>query len=405
MLLDQADIVVVGGGIVGLTTAHALKQRGFDVLVVEQRFTAFGASGRNSGGIWVQTVRGGTELQLARQGAELYERFLDDLGDTFELRRDGGLIYFETEDQQKIFADYVADRHEHGVQAELISAVEARKLSSGVPESAIGAVFSGDDAQVNTAKFTRALGDACKRRGVRIYENTPVLGMTRHGDAVTGVRTVRGDIAAGGVVWCTGAWASTLSSEGIDLPITPIRVGMLMTQAVPRQVHVVTRGPGGVENFGALSSLPSFEPTLFATPDLAEGSNLTYEDIVTQNAEGNIIIGHTHDAAQSLNPHITVEATSLMIQSLQRRNPSFGTLGVTGLWAGLVGVTADRLPIIDKVDGLYVNSGHVAGTASGPLAGELMAQLVAGEDPTIPLEPFARHREALAEPAFRDTTP
>ncbi|MEN2739597.1 FAD-dependent oxidoreductase [Microbacterium sp. X-17] len=401
MLLDQADIVVVGGGIVGMTTAYALKKRGFDVVVVEQRFAAFGASGRNSGGIWVQTVRGGVELELARRGSALYEAFLDDLGDTFEYRRDGGLIYFETDAQRRILQDYVADRAEHGIQAEIISAVEARNLSSGVPDSAIGAVLSSDDAQVNTAKFTRALADACKRRGVRLYENTPVLGMTRHGDAVTGVRTVRGDISAGGVVWCTGAWASALSAEGMDLPITPIRVGMLMTQPVANQVHVQTRGPHGVENFSALTSLSAFEPTEFETLDLPEGSSLTFEDVVTQNAEGNIIVGHTHDDAQSLNPHITVDATGVMLRSLQRRKNGFGELGVTGLWAGLVGVTADRLPIIDKVDGLYVNTGHVSGTASGPLAGELMAQLVAGEEPTIPLGPFARHRDSLIENNLR----
>jgi glycine/D-amino acid oxidase-like deaminating enzyme len=272
-------------------------------------------------------------------------------------------------------------------------------MSTSVPDTAIGAVYSADDAQVNTAKFSRVLADACRRSGVRVYENTAALRLIRHAGAVIGVRTVRGDVMAEGVVWSTGAWAVNLESEGISLPVTPVRVGMLVTQPVTERSTVITHGPHGAENCTALMDLPGFRAEDFS-PEVTTGvSDLTYEDVVAQNAEGSIMIGHTYEAAQSLNPHVTLDATQMMVQTIRHRRPDFGRLGVTGLWAGLVGVTPDALPIITKTDGLFVNTGHSLCTASGPPSGELMAQLVAGEEPSIDLSAFALDRPSLAGPA------
>jgi glycine/D-amino acid oxidase-like deaminating enzyme len=97
--LAAGDIVVVGAGIVGLCTAWELRKRGFDVVVVEQRFPTYGASGRNPGSLWLQTRRTGTELALAQAGKEKYQEFLGELGDVFDYRNQGGLFFFETDEQ------------------------------------------------------------------------------------------------------------------------------------------------------------------------------------------------------------------------------------------------------------------------------------------------------------------
>jgi glycine/D-amino acid oxidase-like deaminating enzyme len=85
-----------------------------------------------------------------------------------------------------------------------------------------------------------------------------------------------------------------------------------------------------------------------------------------------------------------------MIDTILQRRPEYGELGVTGLWAGIVGNTPDRLPIIDHVEGLYVNTGHSSGAGTGTFSGELMAQLVTGETPSMPLETFALSRPSLS---------
>jgi glycine/D-amino acid oxidase-like deaminating enzyme len=395
MLLDQADIVVVGGGIVGLSTAYSLKQRGYDVVLVEQRFLAFGASGRNSGGIWVQSTAAGPELELVRRGISLLADFESEMGPTFDFARSGGQFFFETEAQHAALKSYVIDRQQQGISVEFITAEEAREAGPGVPESALGAVYSADDAKMNTSKFVRALGQLARRLGIRIYENTPALSLIRNGDAITGIRTVRGNVMGGGVVWCAGPWAANLEAEGIDLPLDLVRVGLLTTQPIRATLPSMTRGPLGARHVRALAALPDFDPDVFDSV-APEPGKPGYEDIAVQDGEGNLLIGHTLDAANSLNPHITMESSRTMIDTILQRRPEYGELGVTGLWAGIVGNTPDRLPIIDNVEGLYVNTGHSSGAGTGTMSGELMAQLVTGETPAMPLETFALSRPTLS---------
>lgn len=235
------------------------------------------------------------------------------------------------------------------------------------PESAIGAVYCADDDQIDAQAFARGLGAACLRRGVRVYENTAVLGTLRHRDTVIGVRTVRGELHANGVVWATGAWSVNLRAEGVDLPIETVRIGQLVTQPVAYKPGAILHGPRGVINCGALTDLSSFDPEQFVSPSpTGQVGDFSYDDTFAQNTEGALLIGHSLDGVGSLNPHISMSATQAMIDTALQRTTRFGELGVTGLWAGLAGQTRDRLPIVDSVDGVFVNTAHSYGIATGP---------------------------------------
>lgn len=378
--LDTADIVVVGGGIVGLCSAFELSRRGYDVVVAEQRMFAFGASGRNSGALWLQLRRNGCELELARRGIDHYAGYEEELGPTFEFRRNGGLFFYENEAQEAVLEDYAEDRRAAGLDVSFVTPREALKHSHVLPESVIGAVYCPDDAQIDAQAFARGLGAACLRRGVRVFQNTPVLGTVRQGDTVIGVRTVRGDIHAGGVVWATGAWSVNLRSEGIDLPIVTSRVGQMVTQPIAYSPGAVLHGPRGVASCGALTDLPSYDPRLFGSPQpTGADGDFGYDDTLAQNTEGALLIGNSIDGSGSLNPHISMSATQAMIDTSLARGARLGELGVTGLWAGLVGHTRDQLPIVDRVEGIYVNTGHSYGVATGPVCGEILAQMIVGE--------------------------
>ena len=389
--LATGDIVVVGAGIVGLCTAWELRKRGFDVVVVEQRFPTYGASGRNPGSMWLQTRRTGIELALAQAGKEKYKEFLDELGDVFDYRNQGGLFFFENEDQGRVLEDYVSNRRAAGLDVSMISRQEALKHSSILPDSAIGAVFCADDAQTDGVQFVNSLAAACVRAGVRTFENTSVLSTLRRGETVTGVRTVRGEIHASGVVWATGAWSTNLRAEGIDIPITTARVGQMLTQPVDMRSNAIMHGPRGVFGCGALTDLSTFKPEIFPVPgargDSSQGQkgvpSYAYDDSIAQNRGGSIFIGNTLDGHGSLNPHISINATNAMISTTLDRYSTLADYGVTGLWAGLGSETADHLPIVDRADGAYINAGHAWGIASGPICGQVMAEVIAGEASTF----------------------
>jgi glycine/D-amino acid oxidase-like deaminating enzyme len=379
-ILDSADVVVVGAGIAGITTAFELRAKGYDVVVVEQRFPAYGASGRSAGSIWLQTCAAGDELELARSGRDRYAQYIEELGNTFGYRQCGGLFFFETEAQGAALEDYVKDRRAAGLEVSLIDAQEARSLTSLLPDTAIGAVHCADDAQVDATRFVQAVSDACVRRGVRVYENTSVLTAVRQGEAVVGVRTTRGDIRTPALIWATGAWALNLNTEGIDLPLSTARQGQILTQALPPQEAPLMRGPRGVVWASALTQLPSYSSDVFQGPSEEHtGASVRYDDTVSQNGEGGLFIGSSLDEPGALNPHIGLAGTHAMLGAALERYPQQSSLGIIGLWAGVASWVEDQLPIIDRVDGVYVNVGHARGVATGPIGGQIAAACIAGE--------------------------
>lgn len=378
--LATADIVVVGAGIAGLCTAWELRQRGFGVVILDQRFPGYGASGRNPGSLWLQTRRAGIELDLARAGRRKYDEYLTILGDVFDYRVEGGLFFFETEEQGRVVEDYVRDRREAGLEIEMVSRAKAAKLSPILPDTAVGAAYCADDAQIDSLNFTSAMESACIRAGAHFFRNTAVLSTLRDRDRVLGVRTVRGEVLASGVVWATGAWATTLRAEGIGVPVETARVGQLMMQPVESLGSPILHGPRGVYGCGAVTGLPSYDSSLFAGPMTADvGDDRAFDDTVVLNRGGSLYVGHSIDGRRSLNPHISLEATRAMVEVGLDRYPRYADYGVTGMWAGLSSETPDALPIVDRVDGAYVNVGHAWGVASGPVCGQVMAEVIADE--------------------------
>jgi glycine/D-amino acid oxidase-like deaminating enzyme len=377
--LATADIVVVGAGIAGLCTAWELRQRGFGVVLVDQRFPGYGASGRNPGAVWLQTRRVGLELALARAGKQKYEQYLDVLGDVFDYRADGGLFFFESDEQGVVMEAYVDDRRAAGVAIELISREDAAKLSPILPDTAIGAAFCAEDAQVDSMNFVAAMESACVRAGVRFFRNTAVLSTLREGDLVLGVRTVRGDVLASGLVWATGAWATTLRAEGIRVPVETTRVGQLMMQPVESRPSPLLHGPRGVHGAGPLLDLPTYDAGAFAGALGSDSGAAAYDDTAMLNRGGSLYIGHSVDGRNSLNPHISLAATQAMVEVGLKRFARYADLGVTGLWAGLGSETPDNLPVVDRTDGSFVNVGHAWGVASAPICGQVVAEIIAGE--------------------------
>ncbi|MBP1326693.1 glycine/D-amino acid oxidase-like deaminating enzyme [Leucobacter exalbidus] len=384
-VLDSADVVVVGAGIAGITTALELRNRGFDVVVVEQRFPGYGASGRGIGAIWLQTCRAGIELDLARAGRDKYLEYIEDLGNVFDYRQNGGLFFFETEAQGAILESYVADRARAGLEVSFLNVDEARSHSSLLPETAIGAVFCADDAQVDATRFVNAVAGACARKGVRIYENTSVISTIRRGESTLGVRTIRGDVVAPAVVWATGAWTVNLSTEGLEIPISTARQGQILTQKVAPVQSPIMHGPRGVKWAGALTALPGYNASDFAAPQSGGNSaKIEYDDIIAQNSEGALFVGSSIDEPGALNPHIGIQATTALLGSALDRYPEHASLGIVGLWAGIASWTQDNLPLIGRTDGIYLNAGHSQGVATGPIGSEVMAAALSGES-----HPFA----------------
>lgn len=398
MLLDKADVVVVGGGIVGVTTAYFLAKKGHSVVLLEQRELAYGASGRNLGYLWMHNRNGGYALELARAGRALYDDFATELGPAFEYRSNGGMIYFHTDDQRRVYSEFVEARRADGLKMELLDEQEAHEAAPILPPHVIGATYSPEDGQIRTPKFVRALAQACRRLGVRIYEHTPALGLLRDGAKAVGVRTGYGDVPAGKVVWCTGSWSQMLKSDGVEVPIHPQRMGAVMLGRVEEQLDKVLYGPLAAKSYEMLRSLPSYKDEYFTAEYEDPGHGVEHLECVSKTEDGNLFIGCPMDLQDGIDHRMSAVGLQMTIGALLESFPQYRMLGVEGVWMGVLASTADSLPILDEVEqvpGLVLATGHVYGNVAGPITGKLVAELVSGQETSLSISELALDRPTL----------
>jgi glycine/D-amino acid oxidase-like deaminating enzyme len=382
----SSRVVVVGGGIVGCATAYFAAREGLDVTLLEREHVGFGASGRNPGFVWLHCRNPGFALEVSRAGRRLYPQLLEELPVRFEFRAEGGLIYFNTPEQGRVFEEFVAARREDGLDMEILDGAEVRRLVEPIREDVAGASFCAEDAQINTPTVVRALAEGARREGAQIREGVTVEGLMRSGDEVVGVTTDAGDVEGDAVVMAAGAWSTELlASIGIDVPIGAERLQVVATHPLPMQVKPVVYGPLATKQYVLFRRLPSWDPALFMAPYESE-QGIEMLQLVAQRDNGEILLGCPMDYPSGVDLRPTLAGIGATAQAISADFPGLVDAPVARVWAGVLPYTTDMVPVIDEAaPGLFIASGHVFGNAAGPMTGRLITQLIKGEEPEIDL--------------------
>jgi glycine/D-amino acid oxidase-like deaminating enzyme len=378
MTRSRADVLVIGGGIVGMSCAYWLQKSGVSVIVVEREHLAFGASGRNAGFIWLSLRAGGSQLALAKAGLALYPEIADDIGNSFEFRKNGGLIYCFTEDQLRVLEELATRRRQDGLPMEIVSGAHARELCPILPEKVLGATFCPEDGQLHSEKFVRALGTAFRGRGGDVLEGTGVVAIRHKSGRVTGVETTSGPVEADTIVLATGAWSAPLMREvGIDLPVRPMRLQAMSTVPIEQRFDRVLYGPLALKQYNLIRELPSYRDDIFRSPSEASLSNVELCECFSQRYDGSVLMGCAMDYPGYVDT-TTLEGIGITAKVLSEHIPSLRDVPLEKAWACLLPYTPDSMPYIGRhpeLDGLMVAAGHVFGNSSGPATGELISRL------------------------------
>jgi len=409
-MTERADVVVVGGGIIGCGVAAELASRGVSVVLVERSQIGAGASGRNHGLIFRPEE---PELaDLARVSLGMYAALVDESSIDLSLDRTSpGLVIVARE-----VADWPAAEREAAAEARAGAAVHRldeaalREAEPALAPGHPGGFLIDDGFRVDPAALTLAYAERARAAGVQVWTNTEVKQILLGAGAVRGVATDAGVLTAPTVVNAAGPWAAKLvRTAGADCPAVPIggvRGWLLLTEARPGLMRhlVVSAGwhlaPGaprpGKVSVGSLAD----EATTCATG--TRGRQLG--SLVQQNRDGRILLGGSREHALSEEPlGADVGAATGggdggagVIGEIARRAaalvPALGDLGVTGAWSGVRPTSPDSFPIIGwvpGVHGLFVAGGHGgAGVVLGGGSARLAAQLLVGETPFTDPAPF-----------------
>ncbi len=358
------DAVVVGGGIVGCAAAWRLAKEGLSVVLVER-----GEVGREAswaaGGILtpVHLAEYPTPLaSLCAAAMRLYEPLVRELKPLSsidpEFRVTGMLVAAVDDAGQAAGRTLEEWKRRNGQPVERLSREETLAREPRLTPAVREAILLPDIAQVRNHRMTAALRDAAVRLGVEVRAQTPVTGFLRVPGRVTGVKTPRGDVYAGTTVLAAGAWSAELArSVGIDLKVKPIKGQILLTEAAPGFCrHVV------------------LETGTYFVP----------------RADGKLLIGSTVEDV-GFDKDVTLEGVHALSGRAAAIIPESPRLPLLGSWAGLRPATPDRLPFLGRagMEGLVLAAGHFRnGILLAPITAEIVADLILGRPPSVPLEPF-----------------
>ena len=224
MLPRSADVVVIGGGVIGASIAYHLAKRKIGVVLLEKGNAACGSSGACGGTIFLQTKSPGTHLELALESSRRFVYLEQELGAAFEYQRHGGMIVIETEEELRTLQQFVEKQNRSGLDVSLLNAKQAREIVPLLSDKILGAAYSPMDAQVNPMFLTFAFLKAARDSGAQILTNTRVTGFRKTANCIRSVKTDKGEIQTAAVVNAGGAYASEIGALlNLAIPIKPRR--------------------------------------------------------------------------------------------------------------------------------------------------------------------------------------
>ena len=422
----SSDVVVIGGGIIGIMTALFLAKEGVSVTVCEKGEVGHEQSGRNWG--WVRIMgRDPGEIPLGLESMRLWSEMDKMVGGDTGFTRSGIVYVADTPAALAGHEAWLDHARQYQLDSRLLSARELESVLPGVRRAFAGALFTPSDARAEPQKAVPAMARALRRHGGTVLTRCAVRGIETSAGRVSAVVTERGTIACSQIVLAGGAWSRLfLGNLGIDFPQLKVLGSVLRTEPLDGPpTHAVggsdfafrKRQDGGYTIAHRGASVAEIVPDSFRL--MAD----FLPSLVKQRHELKLRLGRRFVAEAKtarrwaldevtpferervLDPAPDDSILSEAQANLVAAFPAFKNMKVAQAWGGFVDATPDAVPVIGEVprlSGFFIASGFSGhGFGIGPGAGRLAADLVTGKTPLIDPKPFRLERFARLERTTR----
>jgi sarcosine oxidase subunit beta len=369
----RAEVVVVGGGVVGTSVAFHLAEAGVDVLLLERNELASGSTSRAAGGVRAQ-FSDPLNIALGLRSLEAFARFPERPGAEIDLERVGYLFLLDREEDVSAFDRGVALQNAHGVPSRFVTLEEAAALSplAGL-EGVLAATYSPLDGHASPEAVVQGYAAGARRHGATVVTGCEVTGITVRDASIRGVETGLGTVETEVVVCAAGPWSAELGRMvGLELPVEPVL----------RQIGFTGPAP----------DLPAHVPM---TIDFTSGFYF--------HREGPGLLFGMADRSQAPGFDAPVDPSWLdqVTAVAERRLPRLLEMGMAGGWKGYYEVTPDHNALIGEASisrFLYATgfSGH--GFLQAPATGEIVRDLVLRREPVLDVAPLSVERFARQAP-------
>jgi len=404
----QVDVVVIGGGVIGVSAAYHLAKKGHAVALIEKGHVGAEQSSRNWG--WCrQQGRARAEIPLAREALRLWEDMQTDAGVDAGFRRTGVLFLTKNPEELAAWDRWVGIAREQQVHSQVLSPAEVAKRLPGNVDAWVGGLHTPSDGRAEPSMAVPALATAARKHGVTIHQGCAARGLETQGGRASGVVTEKGTIRAQSVLLAGGAWSSLFCRRhGIELPIGLVNATACCTTPAPE----ITIGALGTDFYcirrrldGGLTLALRNRGTVELSPDLfryarafwptfkqrRKGLKLSFGksffDQIMRGTNWSLDKPSPFEAERVRDPAPDMALVSAALAALITSNPELKGIEVAEAWGGTIDSTPDTIPVISAVatmPGFFLATGFSGhGFGIGPAAGQLAADIVTGDTPLV----------------------
>lgn len=402
-LPEQADVVIIGAGIIGITTAWFLRQSGLRVLVCEKGRVAGEQSSRNWG--WIrQQGRDEAELPIMMESMSIWREFANQIGPHIGFHQGGSLYLCENQSQLDSHDNFLQIAENHRLETRALDKKQLYSILQNTPGQWQSAVYTPSDARAEPAHATPAIAEACHASGVIIVENCGVDELSITNQQIDGINTEQGFVKCNRVLCSGGHWSARLLDRiGIRIPQLSVKASVARTAHAPllfegnasgSNISFRRRQDGGytVAMTDYLEVIPSLHAVMqFKTflPLLRTAKHKLKLCIYDESAHVNPFTDEanyqTLPANRVLNPRPTTKTLNRLRKKLDQQLPVLRDIPILESWSGMIDAMPDAVPVMDEIDdigGLFVATGFSGhGFGIGPACGKIMASLIQAQSP------------------------
>jgi glycine/D-amino acid oxidase-like deaminating enzyme len=421
----RADVVIVGGGIAGVSTLLALAERGVPAVLVEKGRLAGEQSSRNWGFCRTQG-RDQAEVPLALESLRQWDGMAARVGGDVGFRRAGACYLCETPAEVAAYEAWLENARQWQVQSRILSPDEVDAVLPGSSRSWAGALYTPNDGRAEPQSAVPLMAQAARRLGATIVTGCAARGFETKAGRVSGVVTERGTIACDAAVLAGGAWSRLFCGNmGVDFPQLKVLGSVMRTEPLDGPPELAVAGPDFAfrkRRDGGYTVARRNRYEAYVVPDSLRLLPQFFSAMIRTRHEYRVrMVGRfwqelrtprrwaldqaspfevTRVLDPAPNPAIIEESRRNLIRAF----PAFAGARIAESWGGLIDTTPDAVPVIapvQAVPGFFLMSGFSGhGFGIGPGAGRLMAELVTGATPVVDPMPFRFERfRAMAKAA------
>lgn len=366
----RADVVVIGGGAIGVSVAFHLAEAGVQVVLLERDSLGSGSTCRSAGGVRAQFSER-VNIELGLRSLEAFERFSQRPGGEIDLHQTGYLFLLDSAEAVSSFERSIELQNALGVPSRMIDVDEARRYSPLInTDGLLAAAFSPQDGHCTPEAVVLGYATAARRLGATLRPHCAVTGFERDEDGIRMVHTRGGNIATRSVVCAAGAWSRQIGAwAGVELPVSPLRRQILVTERV--------------------DGLPADLPM-----------TIEYSSSFYFHGEGDGLLIGMSDPLEEPGFRLDRDDGWLdrLAPAVAHRAPALAEVGVRTGWAGLYEMTPDHDGLVGAdLSGLVYATGFSGhGFLMAPALGEVVRDLCLRHDPGIDVSALSVERFAAA---------